>query len=1504
MPDRSNLQPLLLTPFAAPSLDTSPETLLVADSQASVQHKDAQVTPSRVKRLSAAVEKSVEKTVDKLSRSINGMGARTSPPTPPPGSGHRRLFSLTRKGKHKDNPGEAENSFSPVSNLTSSASRSTSPRPASSSTPTATNRDEFPFFASPKPKKASLSTTMPNDDSPFITPPSPPPRPPLSPFRGDGSMRAGTQTLIQALQALPWAEVENDEDILAPDAASSDEDESPREPRLASSIHTIHRPVARSRRLSYSIPAPKRDGASPYSSMPEEDSELLNSEEEPEVEDFEEAPRPLDASPSSSAIHSEKGKGRPTALSQSRMLFSRTGSTATVRLQRRAGLAEKLKEVFELDAIEEVWAEMPCWLLRSILLQGYMYLTNSYLCFFAHMPSREDQVLKSGSLNKKAQRTKRWIKHWFVLKNDALSWYQSSSDPYFPHGIVDLRYAMSCDSVGEKGFRVRTNQKVVHLTADSVPSREEWVKAIRKVIFKAQNMGDSVKIAIPYSLVLDVEKSSAMDFSETIEVKVFDKEEHFSVDSYFFAYFHDLPGALEQIRDAVRANRIHPDRSGTPQTLLDTTLPRHPVVPDRSISLLTEGAVAKTTSGFRLTSLLRPFQETLGRSHDSQPTLTEAPSDMEDFTHISRRPKSSSFVPLSTSLKPVEGLPETRPESAAKVQTTLPATHDHTYPPSTSVSPIDPNHPSLSRESTGSWGVGVPSWFKGPRRVFGNLTSSEQTLAPRSAGVREMYSSTAISPSLPNSRSTMGDLAFSILETPDIPVDAEATEKFRSAFAYDEKETLLGYFPGYIYRLLPVYGRLHISTNFFCFKSSGALAARTRMALPIRDILTMEKSRATRFGHHGLVIIVKGHEELFFEFGAEDKRDAFMALLDRQMDDVRRRLAQGDPTSPDKRHALVLEEFDTSARRVTDHDGEADPSPVNESMSESLPAVMFTSASSTFLTFKPAKSLHFTFLTIGSRGDVQPYIALAKGLMVDGHRCKIATHGEFKDWIESHGIDFGYVGGDPAELMRICVENGTFTVSFLKEGLLKFRGWVDDLLKTSWEACQNTDVLIESPSAMGGYHIAEALGIPYFRAFTMTWSRTRAYPHAFAVPDRKMGGGYNYMSYVMFDQVFWRATAGQINRWRRNLLHLGSTSLDKMEPHKVPFLYNFSPHVVPPPLDWPEWIRVTGLSISVSARAISHPLAGYWFLEDADVSAKKWTPPPDLVEFIDNAHAEGKKVVYIGFGSIVVSDPKGMTKCVIEAVIRSGVCAILSKGWSDRLHVKSGAEVSEPDEPLPKQIYAISSIPHDWLFQRIDAACHHGGAGTTGASLRAGIPTIIRPFFGDQLFWADRVEALGVGSGVRKLTVNHLTDALISATTDIKQIDRARLLGEQIRSENGVSTAIECIYRDLEYARSLVKRGDITTEDEDEDIEHSTVKTQTHSGSQSGYSSSGSGRRAPSEDWSVISEQDDRRSSLGSVYRTSPSKRTSLTAAVLSVLPNSLQAPASPRGRRHSFSDA
>jgi sterol 3beta-glucosyltransferase len=403
----------------------------------------------------------------------------------------------------------------------------------------------------------------------------------------------------------------------------------------------------------------------------------------------------------------------------------------------------------------------------------------------------------------------------------------------------------------------------------------------------------------------------------------------------------------------------------------------------------------------------------------------------------------------------------------------------------------------------------------------------------------------------------------------------------------------------------------------------------------------------------------------------------------------------------------------------------------------------------------------------------------------------------------------------------------------------------------------------------------------------------------------------------MFDQVFWRATSGQINRWRRKTLGLPSTSLELMEPHKIPFLYNFSPTVVPPPLDWPDWIRITG----------------YWFLDSAEVGATAWTPPPELAAFIADAHAAGKKVVYIGFGSIVVSDPRAMTRTVVDAIERSGVHAILSKGWSDRLQAKGDG--AEPEVPLPKQVYQIQSVPHDWLFQRIDAACHHGGAGTTGASLRggsarrlcsvigltvhsAGIPTIIKPFFGDQFFWADRVEALGIGSGVRTLTVEALTEALVSATTDTKQIERARAVGEQIRKvsrgrayfngdsscvrfqENGVANAIQAMYRDMDYARSLIKRKADETAAEGEGA---TIR-EAH----------GHGDESPSyeSDWDVVEDSDSpersgepsRRASLARrasskepAERPALPKRTSIMTNMLSALPDALSPAALGKGR-------
>lgn len=183
-------------------------------------------------------------------------------------------------------------------------------------------------------------------------------------------------------------------------------------------------------------------------------------------------------------------------------------------------------------------------------------------------------------------------------------------------------------------------------------------------------------------------------------------------------------------------------------------------------------------------------------------------------------------------------------------------------------------------------------------------------------------------------------------------------------------------------------------------------------------------------------------------------------------------------------------------------------------------------------------------------------------------------------------------------------------------------------------------------------------------------------------------------------------------------------------------------------------------------------MTGYWFLDEAST----WEPPEDLRKFIKKARDDRKKLVYVGFGSIVVDDPAALTNTVIESVLKADVRCILSKGWSDRLGKKADDEVE-----LPPQILQIQSAPHDWLFNQIDAAVHHGGAGTTGASLRAGIPTVIKPFFGDQWFFGSRVEDLGVGLCMRKINTSLLARSMWEATHSQRMIVRAKVLGERIR---------------------------------------------------------------------------------------------------------------------------
>ena len=169
----------------------------------------------------------------------------------------------------------------------------------------------------------------------------------------------------------------------------------------------------------------------------------------------------------------------------------------TSQSSRRATLAEKLREVFMLAEPEEVLAEYPCWLFRTILIQGFLYLTEGHLCFYAYLKGKEGQTVRSGAISKRSSSTRRYRKYWFVLKDDVLSWYPSSSDPYFPIEQIDMHYVTSVEpSLAHKDhFKMVTPRKKYHFATESSVSQQEWVKALRKVVFKSQNEGESVKVS-------------------------------------------------------------------------------------------------------------------------------------------------------------------------------------------------------------------------------------------------------------------------------------------------------------------------------------------------------------------------------------------------------------------------------------------------------------------------------------------------------------------------------------------------------------------------------------------------------------------------------------------------------------------------------------------------------------------------------------------------------------------------------------------------------------------------------------------------------------------------------------------------------------------------------------------------------------------------------------------------------------------------------------------------
>jgi sterol 3beta-glucosyltransferase len=407
-------------------------------------------------------------------------------------------------------------------------------------------------------------------------------------------------------------------------------------------------------------------------------------------------------------------------------------------------------------------------------------------------------------------------------------------------------------------------------------------------------------------------------------------------------------------------------------------------------------------------------------------------------------------------------------------------------------------------------------------------------------------------------------------------------------------------------------------------------------------------------------------------------------------------------------------------------------------------------------------------LAAGTRGDVQPYVALGAALHRAGHRVRVATFSAFKSLVEGAGLEHHALMGDVAgiaasEEVRHAVEADNPLKVLLSFNRL--RDLASGLNAGFFDACSDAAAIVYHPGAAIGRFIAAERGVPGVLATPFPMTRTGDYPALVFYDGLRLGRLYNRLTHRAFEQIMWTAAGASVRSyWRRTF---GRDPKDFGNPFGrrptpgTPVLVGCSRHVFEQPADWPDHVHQTG----------------YWFLDEAG-----WAPPPALTAFLES----GPPPIYVGFGSIgTASQAEATTRLVIEALQRAGVRGLLATGWSGMSNSVA----------LPPQIMRLDSVPHAWLFPRMAAVVHHGGAGTTAAGLRAGVPSLVIPHGNDQFAWGRRVFELGVGPRPiprKRLTAANLADALTALRSPDLQTTAADL-GRRIRTEAGADEAARII---------------------------------------------------------------------------------------------------------------
>lgn len=412
--------------------------------------------------------------------------------------------------------------------------------------------------------------------------------------------------------------------------------------------------------------------------------------------------------------------------------------------------------------------------------------------------------------------------------------------------------------------------------------------------------------------------------------------------------------------------------------------------------------------------------------------------------------------------------------------------------------------------------------------------------------------------------------------------------------------------------------------------------------------------------------------------------------------------------------------------------------------------------------------VNVSIVASGTRGDVQPYIALGAGLQQAGNNVRLLASENFEPLVVEAGLDFASTGENieailQSEEWRKTTESGNF-LTILAKMQSEMKKRAAGIAQIMPNLLKGSDLIITGMSGIGGvFSIADMHHIPLIQAYVVPFMPTGEFP-APLVPKLPIGGMVNRLSFHVMRQMFWQNTK-IADVAMRQAVGLGKAPFwgpfATLNRRKVPALYGYSRYVLPRPHDWPD----------------NHYVTGYWFLD----TAAEWIPPTDLIDFLN----AGKPPVYIGFGSMVSRNSEEAGTIALEALQRSGQRGILAAGWG-------GLKASH----LPDTVFPIASISHSWLFPRMAAVVHHGGAGTTAAGLRAGVPAIIIPFMGDQAFWGARVASLGVGTQPiprKKLTAERLAEAISEAVSNTTMQQKAASLGQKIRNEKGVEAAVSLV---------------------------------------------------------------------------------------------------------------